>query len=136
MKQKMVITFLLCLGLVVFANSCFARGDDDLGFAPAPQLVYPSTETVDLSGKDSLEFKWLVQNSMDTQNYRFRLYKGDTASEEAILIKENLPFDSGTFKVDASQFEDGEVYLWVLKQEYLRKGTSDPASQRFTVIKK
>lgn len=136
MKRRIFMALFLFFGLAVFTNYCFARGGDSLGFAPAPQLVYPGSETVDLSGKDSLEFKWLVQNTMDTQNYRFRLYKGDTASEEAILIKENLPFDSGTFKVDASQFENGQVYLWVLRQEYLRKGTSDPASQRFTVIKK
>lgn len=128
-----VIIIAALLSLPCNLNASRGGGFD---FPPPPTLEYPNTQKVDLSGKAYLEFKWHAGHLGETNGFKFRLYKGTGARENTAMIKENLPFDSNSYKVDAARFEDGQIYTWVLKQSYTERGNSDPCELTFSVIKK
>lgn len=127
--------------LMVFAfpvGQGFGRSLDGEEQVPSPQLVRPTSETVDISGKDSLEFKWLTNVAMFTkgrQYYDFRLYKGYQMLESTLIYKERLSDSTNHIIINTSTFENGQIYTWSLRQVF-GVAKSDRSHVSFKVIKK
>jgi len=133
-KIAIAIIFVLSLTLPVFAR---ARGlGNFLNPPPEPRLTYPTAETVILTGKDFLEFKWGISELINIDYYDFRLYKGCNMFASNLLVKQRLPSDTFSIKIKSSLFEDRQVYTWALRQVSFSGEKSDPSFSSFKVIKK
>jgi len=133
-KIAIAIIFILSLGSPVFARS---RGLVEFFNAPPePRLMYPTGETVILTGKDFLEFKWWISGFIDIDYYDFRLYKGYNMYASNLIFKQRLPANTFSIKIESSLFEDGQVYTWALRQIVYSGEKSDPSFDSFKIIKK
>ncbi len=103
---------------------------------PATRLSYPIRETLTLGAEKSVEFKWGLGDSIDTDSYDFRLYKGYDMSEENLISKQVLSADTHSLEVDASIFKDGQIYTWSVIRIALSGHKSDRSFSSFRVIKK
>ncbi len=123
--------------LIFYAIGSIAVNSSD-DFAPEPRIIYPVSDTVDISGKDEVVFSWSSSggNLAERVFYDFALYKGRQAYEKYVIVKKRLPPNVYSFAVKADMFEDGQVYTWTLSQGYIAKGKSDYAYCGFKVIKK
>jgi hypothetical protein len=105
-------------------------------WAPAPpELIHPIGDVVDLRGKDSLEFKWLLRDLIVTAYSDFRIYKTRTTYGKNLLLKERIPSNAVSLRVKADTFENNQVYTWVLKVVSRGGQKSDPVYNSFKVIK-
>jgi hypothetical protein len=109
-------------------------GMDDV---PEPTLLSPIGETVDLTGKEILEFRWSPFEGRinKRQGYDFRLYKGRRTYAQDEVYKEQVGPDAYHVVLRADMFEDGQVYTWTLRQLYF-DNKSDAAYNSFMVVKK
>jgi len=139
MKRGAIIAGLLCLALFAVTVYSFAGrgmfGDSD-DFRPAADLFYPTTEDIDLSGRDVLQFKWEQKDIIQTDHYEFKLYKGYNMSDSTLVLKQNVSRGQYPFELPAENFEINQVYTWSLKQVYLSGTKSDKAFSSFKIIKK
>ncbi len=137
--RKMIFTAIILS--VVFVPVALGRFHsyrrDVSDHMPAPRLVSPIEDKVDLSAKKELEFKWSphegVKFGMDY--FDFRLYKGYDMLESTLILKKRV--EPGTYSVFLSTdlFENGGVYTWSLRLIYSGSGKSDKAYSSFKVIK-
>ena len=141
MQRK--IKYLLPLSLLLLLTSSsvypFEIGKGIVGALnnlPEPRLIFPITETVVLTGKTDLEFKWGGEYAVTVDHYDFRLYKGYNTVEANLLLKEQISSQLNTIKINIDKFEDGQVYTWALKQVSLGGEKSDASFDSFKVIKK
>lgn len=109
MKKLYLIIALIALSVSVV----WAGGDRET--VPKVRYLEPRSEAViDLTGKDSIMFKWNAATpSGGRVGYRFTIYKGfgyERAYHEEPEIKAN------SIEVPADIFEDGQLYTWQVKQ--------------------
>ena len=137
-KIGLIFCFALFSGLLIFTaishSDMFGRRDS--GFIEGPTLLYPTTNDIDLTGKDNLEFRWERTELVATRYFNFKLYKGNDISESNLILKQQFDTEAYPIKIPASQFEAGQTYTWVLVQVFLSGEKSDRAFSSFTVIKK
>lgn len=131
------------LVLIVLISLCtmplFAR---EFGFSPArsfdkpsePHLVSPIYDATVITG-DTLLFKWWHTN-IGIDRYEFNLYKGADMFSDNLILKKILPFSQSSIKLDASLFENGQVYTWSLRQITNGGLKSDRSFITFAAIKK
>jgi hypothetical protein len=106
------------------------------GDVPAPEILEPHTEQVDLSGKDSLEFKFRVFGSFNISYVDFRLYKGYTTDSSSLIYSEQVDAGEPYADVRAEKFENGQTYTIVIKSISQEGFKSDKVFSSFQVIKK
>jgi len=143
MPAKTRLLCIICFGLlpliVLFFQPVYGRallsgvGTD---FMPAPTLLSPTTEDIDMSGKDALDFKWERGFLGSTDYFDLRLYKGYATNNESLILKDRYSAADYPVSVPASKFEAGQVYTWVLRQVFNDGRKSDKASSSFKVIRK
>ena len=106
--------------------------------APQPELLSPTSEVVDLTGKDSLTFKWspFIGNLFEREYYEFRLYKGYNQVQANEIYRQRVPRNIYAVVLKTDMFQNGEVYTWTLRQASNDKFKSDAAYSSFKVIKK
>ena len=104
--------------------------------APQPVLIKPSG-TVDLSGKDSIEFSWSPHEGDITRRkeYDFRVYKGGTLVDYNLVFKKSVTPRESSVSVDAKLFETGGLYTWTLRQIY-DDSTKSPRAYMAITIKR
>lgn len=141
MPGRIKITVVICLVAlsVLSASSCvysYIKGMATYGFFPGPKLLSPTTEDVDLSGKDQLEFRWERTNLVVTQYFDFRLYKGYDTVEGTRILQQDFSTDNYPITIPSSSFETGQVYTWVLRQVFLNGDKSDKSWSSFKIIGK
>ncbi|MCX5711258.1 MAG: hypothetical protein NT060_04835 [Candidatus Omnitrophica bacterium] len=134
MKKVLVsILLIVCLAVSAVYAMGFKRGFMDS--IPAPQLISPVSETADITGKDYLDFKWIVIGLMDIDYCDFKIYKGYNAYGDNLILKEQVFTPDRDFRVKADTFEDGQVYTWVLKEVSYSGLKGDTAYNSFRIIK-
>jgi hypothetical protein len=139
LKKITVLTIIIVLAGGVCAhagrlrNGIYGRGDR----VPQPTLLAPTTETIDLTGKVELEFKWSPHESARGFRlyYDFRLYKGYDMTEGNLMVKEKVSSDTYRVAFPADLFQNNGIYTWSLKQVYDGGRKSLRSYQSFTVIK-
>lgn len=132
---SIVFLFLIACASAVYAD----RGMSGLSeFTPAsgPTILSPTTDNVNLAGKDSLEFRWEGSRAIRTESYQFKLYKGYHTTAAALFLKKTISKAVDSLSVPASQFEIGQVYTWVLTQVFLGGAKATPSASSFKIIKK
>jgi hypothetical protein len=137
MKRAIIaIFFVLSFVMAVLAEDTeLALRSATFDTLPAPQLEYPVTEQVILTGKDFLEFKWW-NDFMGIDHFIFRIYKGYNMYESGLFYKQNLPADESSVKIKSDLFKDSQVYTWSLIQVSFSGQKSDKSFNSFKVIKK
>jgi len=136
MKIKIGLGVFLILFIAIHSTS-FAFGfGRALEQPPSPDLVRPYGEKVDLTGKDSLEFKWEIDDLMGISYCEFRLYKGYNMYEGNLVYKEQVQAPNHVVNVKAGLFIDGQSYTWYVYEVNLAGIKSDKAFSSFEVIKK
>lgn len=143
MKRSPPLIAILSAAAIVTFSVCAAAqmnmADRDIGesdYIAPPRLIKPSTDVVDLSGKECLEFSWSPHegNPIKRDHYDFRLYKGSQAYGQYLIYKVMLPPRQWSICVGAGMFEDGGVYTCALRQAY--SGVKSKRTfQTFKVIK-
>ncbi|MDD5729827.1 MAG: hypothetical protein PHN57_01670 [Candidatus Omnitrophica bacterium] len=147
LKDRLIIKFIiLCAAasgmLMASITPSYGRMSLDdltrgnLSFAAGPDLLYPVTDKITLSGKDSLEFKWIARNLVQTRYFDFRLYKGYNTIEKNLIFKKQLNTGENTVKLASSMFEVNQVYTWTLMQVFLGGDKSEKSYSPFKIIKK
>ncbi|MDD5044070.1 MAG: hypothetical protein PHU91_04105 [Candidatus Omnitrophica bacterium] len=139
-KIKIAVLFysVLFLSVFFFSSLSYAQmmGRRSIGFFPAPTLLYPTTGNIDLSGKESLEFRWERLDLANTRYFYFKLYKGYDTTEASLILKQQSDKSVYPIQIPASQFEAGQTYTWVLQQVFLSGDKSDRAFSSFTITSK
>ncbi len=142
MWHRIILASLICLGLSLipfvltaksYSRNIIGNGSE---FSPGPKLLYPTTDDIDLSGKDYLEFRWERTDLTMTDYYDFRLYKGYNNIAQNLILKQRFPSDKYLIRIPASQFDKGQVYTWVLVQVFLGGNKSGKSYSSFKIIKK
>jgi len=113
-----------------FGGSFVAR---EMESRPGPDLLYPTTDNIDLSGKDTLEFRWVKRDQADTDYYEFKLYKGYVTSADSLFLKQNVTLDDYPVNIPLSKLEKNQVYTWVLTQVFLGGKKSDKSFSSFRI---
>ncbi|HNX82222.1 MAG TPA: hypothetical protein PKL77_08770 [Candidatus Omnitrophota bacterium] len=127
--------------LVFFAVAPVFAGDSTVVFsvgssnAPsAPRLLYPLSDSVILTGKDSLEFRWWNEGA-GIDHFIFKIYKGYAMYGQDLLYKQNVPSGLSSITIQSKMFENGRVYTWSLIQVSFDGLKSDKSFSAFKVIK-
>ncbi len=102
---------------------------------PAPRLISPSSENVDLTGKTFLPFEWSTEGDpVRRQYYDFRIYKGREMLSSTLIHKEKV--NGYSMNVGSELFQNGEVYTWAVRQTYDSGDKSRRNFASFKIIKK
>jgi hypothetical protein len=132
--RKATVLFFAIIGLTLI--SAYAGMLKGLTPPPLPELVYPSGENADITGKDSLEFKWILYSSAGLSSTDFRLYKGYNTYKDNRIVKADVDSPQSYYSVSADKFEDGQIYTVVLREVSLAGVWGDYVYNSFRVIKK
>lgn len=141
--KNWAILFILMAGLLpaattsarsMAAEEAIAARNADM--VPMPRLLYPTKETVDMTGKEMLEFRWSPHEGdrLKRRSYDFRLYRGRDMLESSLVLKKFVSPDMFSLKLKNDLFKDGQVYTWSLRQIYYDSQKSRKASQSFKII--
>jgi hypothetical protein len=136
--KKIIITIALFFSFsapCVAGSGSFSLNEWAYNSVPEPRLRYPIYETAAISNGQPLEFSWW-NDFTNTSGYIFKLYKGYNMYADNLMLRENLPADTGSFKVKAELFEDGKVYTWSLVRIAFSGYKSGRSFNSFRVIKK
>ncbi|MDD4895036.1 MAG: hypothetical protein PHW54_06985, partial [Candidatus Omnitrophica bacterium] len=137
-KITLTICFAVCLALCIFIHDSY--GDLFAGrradFMPAEKLLYPITDNIDLTGKDYLEFRWVVTDLVRTDYFDFRLYKGYNTTAPNLIFKKRFSADELPARVEASLLEVNQVYTWTLVQVFNNGYKGDKSYSPFKIVNK
>jgi hypothetical protein len=124
--------------LSVFGNAASFMGNDigQPASTPGPVLLYPVTDRVDLTGKESVVFKWEKIDAIRIREYDFRLYKGYATTAGSLMIKKKVPVDEYPIAIASKEFDLNQVYTWVLTEIFDNGIKSDKSFSSFKIIKK
>ena len=135
------LTILITAIILLTAIPAYPQaGNRDIGlgsFVPAPRLLQPRNDVVDLEGKPYMTFRWSPHEtlSLGSNIYDFRLYRGTDMLESTLIYKEEIPGPTHEHEVSADLFEDGRIYTWSLRQKYRSAGKSRRSVQLFKVTR-
>jgi hypothetical protein len=135
-KIKITVALLVIAAFLFSADAFAQRRRGSYDSYPAPDLLSPVTDNIDLTGKPALEFKWQRTAESQTDYYEFRLYKGYEMTEGSLIVKRKVEVGDYPVEVEAKKFEAGQVYSWSLWQVFIEGGKSDRARGTFKVIRK
>ena len=101
---------------------------------PAPRLIEPVKDTVDLAGKKTLVFRWENPGAIDVRHFVFRLYRGFNMYAQDLLLEELVPGNKNMLEVSGERFGLGQAYSWSLVRVNLDGRKSEKAFASFTVV--
>lgn len=104
---------------------------------PQPTLLEPTLPTVDISGKQFVEFRWEPKGSpYRVWYYVFHLYKGYEMAPVRQLYAREVSALTAAIAISIDYFKDGESYTWSVVQVDAGPLFSEPACDTFRVVKK
>jgi len=137
MARILIIMFLLLSSLAPFSYARVGIGFGDFDYIPAPKLLSPLTNDIDLTGKQFLKFEWIrYEDPTKVDHYEFRLYRGYGMVQAGLITKQNFSYGDYPIKMPSSLFEAGQVYSWSLRIVYFTGVKGDYAFGSFSIIKK
>jgi|GEM_PF-44039 len=140
-SQKRFFVWLISGVLAVAAGTFTCQGvsAERLGVfenIPGPTLLSPTTDNIDLSGIDLLEFRWMKRRLPETDRFEFRLYKGYQTTADNVILKQDFSAYPFLIKIPVAQFDRDQVYSWSLRQVFDGGDRSDRSFASFKVIRK
>ncbi|MBM3249934.1 MAG: hypothetical protein FJZ09_03700 [Candidatus Omnitrophica bacterium] len=136
MRQIMKLVLGAAFLLVLSGPAFSLGGARDMDAPPPPDLSYPTREEIDLTAKDSLEFRWYVHDLMTVSYCEFKLYKGYVGQDAELIISEKVTSPDHSFAVGVDRFQAGQVYTWTVRAISYEGWKSDTSSYSFKVVKK
>ena len=134
--NRFLLVALSVLLVLLLSTAALAQGFRNLsGTPPTPTLLSPP-EKVDLSGKDTLKFKWYSSGCMGLSRLEFKVYKGYVNSAANLVYQEDLSGASSSVLVKAELFQQGEVYTYTLRAIATGGQKGDLVSDTFEVVGK
>ena len=107
---------LISIVLILTFTATFATAADKRTNTPKVRYIEPKSEAVvDLTGKESLVFKW-KSNPVPgggRMAYKFNVYKEYGYD---VVVNEKLDARVFSIEVPADKFENGMTYTWQVKQ--------------------
>jgi len=138
--MRIGVIFYLAVFLVLPALINDSYGGSHIGvgdeYVPAEVLLYPTTDDINLSGKNYLEFRWIRTDLARTDYFDFRLYKGYNTVQSSLIFKKQFSSNVFPIEIPASLFENGQVYSWVLVQVFFDGRKGDKSFSSFKIINK
>lgn len=129
------LIFTLCLSLPLpISASGFGADAGPLREPPPPVIMYPIYETADITGKESLEFRWRPEFGA-IGHYEFKLYKGYDRVADNLITKQTLNATETSYNVANENFVNGEIYTWTLISISFSGVKSDKSFNSFRIIK-
>lgn len=118
MKKIVLFICVLLILTTTRAGFCGRSGASVLneGIPSAPTLLYPIRENVSIPSDGMLKFAWEMSYFTYTDYYIFKLYKGYATSDSDLIMSKQIPSGQYSLELPASQFQDGQVYTWILVQ--------------------
>jgi hypothetical protein len=137
-KRSLLTAFILSTAIAAAPAQSFLT-EHDIGesdYTAPPRLIKPSTDVVDLSGKDCLEFSWSPHegDQVKREYYDLRLYRGRQAYGQYRIYMVRIPPRQWSVCIESGMFEDGAYYTLALRQVY-RGFKSKRTFQTFRVMK-
>lgn len=128
--------FFLLLSFIFVLPASYANRNALFDSIEAPTLLYPVTEGIDLSGKDSLEFRWIKTPGIFVYYTEFKLYKSANNFASDLIYKETIQPGNFPVKIPVTYFEKDQVYSWTLRIVLTDGNRTEKAYGTFKVIKK
>ncbi len=130
---------IVILAVMVAIMPVMAGGMRSSTQTPDVRYLLPANDhDVDLTGKDTLTFKWLAlpKPGGGREAYKFELFKGAEEAYNRIYSAELKP-NVCAIDIPADTFEDGVMYTWRVKQCDAHSSVWSRAGDRwrFTAIK-
>jgi len=125
----------LPLIVLAFAMMPFGAGDGIISEVPKPRIIAPC-ETVDLTGKNAIEFKWysyLRATEASGGYLDLRVFKGTNMYESNMIFKQQVDPQKDRIEVDVKLFEPGQTYSWEIRQVKYDLRKSDWVYESFSV---
>ena len=139
MRKILFLALILFIATPVFARHARVEGAfNKSGFVPAPRLVAPVIDTVNLTGKNTLVFKWSSHEGDPLQRlyYDFRLYNGYNMVGSSLVYKKRVSAREFSIILKSDLFQNGQIYTWSVRQVYDSIRKSRRSTDSFKVIKK
>lgn len=134
-KIIILMALMLSFSTICFAGAIsFSLDSGPYNSPPEPRLRSPIYETVTINKDQPLEFSWW-DDWIDTRGYILRIYQGYNMYADNLILKENLPAVTASFRVKADLFAAGKVYTWSLVRISFTGYKSDKSFNSFKVIK-
>jgi hypothetical protein len=105
---------------------------------PKPRIIAPC-DTVDLTGKSTIEFKWysyMRATAVKGGCLDLRIFKGTDMYESNMIFKQQVDPRKNSIEVDAKLFAPGQTYSWQLRQVKYDLRKSDWSYETFKVVRK
>ena len=105
---------------------------------PQVRLTAPVSEEVFLPPEGQLEFRWEPRSAGRRwrKHYDFRLYRGYEPTAENLILHNRLSGNTHKLILDATIFQDNEIYTWSVTQTNYKGFRSPPGFRSFRVRKK
>jgi hypothetical protein len=137
MRIMIIVLGIVCLLANTATAALMMRERSMSDNVPDPVLLSPVQESVDLTGKASLEFRWSPHERARgfRRFYDFRLYEGTNEVESTRIYKEEVPPEQHNKSLPTKMFDNGKVYTWTLRQVYDEGRKSRRSYNTFKVVK-
>ncbi|MFA5147905.1 MAG: hypothetical protein WC491_02105 [Candidatus Omnitrophota bacterium] len=122
--------------LATFAMMPFGAHDSLLSDVPKPRIIAPC-DTVDITGKSTIEFKWysyMRATAAKGGYFDLRIFKGTDMYESNMIFKQQVDPQKSSIEVDAKLFEPGQAYSWQIRQVKYDLRKSDWAYETFKMV--
>lgn len=126
-------TFIFIICGLAFAGFRGAFPGDET--PPAPELISPASENLNLAGKTEVEFRWIASNFIMFSGYEFKLYKGYETILDNLMHTEKASNTQSSIKLPISMFTAGQVYTWRLRNIATGGQRSDWSGSTFKILK-
>jgi hypothetical protein len=136
-KTVIFITMMFCFHEISAYSAVSSRGIGLGSYVPAPRLLSPGSENVNLGAKPYMTFRWSPHEKrlFGGNYYDFRIYSGTDMLESTLIYKEEVSGSLRRLEVSSDLFEEGRIYTWSLRQRYKSYGKSPRSIRSFRVTK-
>jgi hypothetical protein len=126
----------LFMPVEVFSQENAAEGRYEAIFRSVarPRLISPGNQVIDLSGKETLRFQWgLATGALVALDYiEFYVYKGEAISDKNLVFVKRMANNEYSIEINSTLFENGQSYVWGIKQFFL---SAKESNERFIIFK-
>lgn len=104
---------------------------------PAPRLITPLKDTVDLSEKNILRFRWTPHGggAFGEVFYDLQIYRGYKMTEASLMYEAELSGKKSEIDLNSGFFKNGGTYTWSMRYRNKDGAKSPKDYHTFEVIK-
>lgn len=135
MRKRVLLIFLAGVSVLLPGYLWGQGADSPFGAsqeAMRPELIWPTTEVVDIKNESGIEFRWKPRGR--SRGFIFAIYEGFEMYDENLLCKERLSAGKNKIFLEKGRFANGRTYTWTIRQKNDSSKWSDKSYYAFTVV--